>query len=67
MTKYVAKLMLEYEADIVVQANDIYEANAQAEALANGTYAVFNKATEEYEPFSPTTDYDPEVDEHEEN
>lgn len=56
MTKYVAKLMLEYEADIVAEANDIYEANAQAEALASGTYAVYNKATEEYEPVSHITD-----------
>jgi hypothetical protein len=67
MTKYVVKLMLDYEADIVVEANDIYEANAQAEALASGTFSVYNKDTEEFEPFTHITGYDPEGDDHEEN
>ena len=60
MAQYEVKVTLEYDTDFIVEANDVYEANAKAEELASQTYAVYNSDTEEKCGFDSVTGYDPE-------
>ena len=60
MAKYLVKVMLDFEAEFVVEADDVYQANAMAEAKAGEVYSVWNEDKEVSEPFAFITGYDPE-------
>jgi hypothetical protein len=60
MTKYNVKVMLRYDTELVVEANDVYEANELAKDIVGNNYTVFNTETEEWDNFSFITPYDPE-------
>jgi glycosyltransferase involved in cell wall biosynthesis len=60
MTQYIVKVSLEYNTDFTVEANDVYEANAKAEALALESYTVYNSDIEEHCGFDFITGFDPE-------
>jgi hypothetical protein len=60
MTKYNVKVMLRYDTELVVEANDVYEANELAKDIVGNNYTVFNTETEEWDSFSFITPYDPE-------
>ena len=59
MSKYLVKVWLEYETDIEVEANDVYEANQIAEQEVAEMYTVLS-STDEYLDFTSITAYDPE-------
>ena len=60
MKKYLVKVMFEFEDDIVVMANDPYEANAIAEATLAEIYSISNSELDELLPFDSVIAYDPE-------
>jgi hypothetical protein len=60
MKKYEVKVALEYRTTVIVQASDIYEANAMAENLCADTYTVYNSDSEEHDSFGFITAYEPE-------
>jgi hypothetical protein len=60
MTKYNVKVALEFRTDVVVEANDVYEANAKAEELVSGFYSVYDSDSEQNSSFDYITGYDPE-------
>jgi hypothetical protein len=60
MTKYNVKVALEFRTDVVVEANDVYEANELARNIVGNNYTVFNTETEEWDNFGFITPYDPE-------
>ena len=60
MKKYEVQVALEYRTSVVVQANDIYEANAIAQNLCADTYTVYNSDSEDHDSFGFITAYEPE-------
>ena len=60
MKKYEVKVSLRYTTDFVVEANDVYEANAKAENLAGQSYTVYNPDNDQHYSFDYITAYDPE-------
>ena len=60
MKKYNVSVALEYRTSVVVEAKDIYEANAMAENLLADTYTVYNADSEEHDSFGFITAYEPE-------
>jgi hypothetical protein len=60
MTKYNVKVMLRYDTELVVEANDVYEANELAKDIVGNNYAVYNTETEDWDSFGFITPYDPE-------
>jgi hypothetical protein len=60
MKKYVVKVSLEFRTDVVVEANDVYEANELARNIVSNNYTVYNTETEEWNNFGFITPYDPE-------
>jgi isocitrate lyase len=59
MAKFLVQVMLDYEAALIVEADDVYQANAMAEAKAQKIYNVWNEDSEENESFHSITAYDP--------
>lgn len=60
MKTYLVKVMFEFEDDILVQAEDVYQANAIAEQKLAEVYSVYNNELEDFLPFSDVIAYDPE-------
>jgi hypothetical protein len=60
MTKYNVRISLEFKTDVVVDASDVYEANAKAEDLAAGLYSVYDSDSDQNYSFHSITGYDPE-------
>jgi hypothetical protein len=60
MAKYEVSVALEYRTSVIVEATDIYEANAMAENLVADTYTVYNSDSEEHKSFGFITAYEPE-------
>jgi hypothetical protein len=60
MKEYKVKVSLEYRTSVIVQANDIYEANAIAENLATDIYTIYNADSEEHDSFDFIIAYEPE-------
>ena len=60
MAKYEVSVALEYRTSVIVEATDIYEANAMAENLCADTYTVYNSDSEEHHSFGFITGYEPE-------
>jgi hypothetical protein len=60
MKEYKVSVSLSYETSVIVQANDIYEANAMAENLCADIYTVYNSDSEEHDSFGFITAYEPE-------
>jgi hypothetical protein len=60
MKKYNVSVALEYRTSVVVEAKDIYEANAIAENLVADVYTVYNADSEEHDSFGFITAYEPE-------
>jgi hypothetical protein len=60
MKEYRVSVALRYNTSVIVQANDIYEANAMAENLVADTYTVYNSDSEEHDSFAFITGYEPE-------
>jgi hypothetical protein len=60
MAEYVVKVSLEFNTDFIVEANDVYQANSMAEALALESYSVYNNDSKEYQSWDYITGFDPE-------
>ena len=60
MTKYNVKVMLRYDTELVIEANDVYEANELAKDIVGNNYTVYNTETDEWDNFGFITPYDPE-------
>ena len=60
MKRYEVKVALEYRTSVVVEARDIYEANAIAENLVADIYTVYNSDSESNYSFNFITAYEPE-------
>jgi hypothetical protein len=60
MKEYEVKVALRYDTSVIVEAKDIYEANAIAENLVADIYTVYNSDSEEHDSFGFITAYEPE-------
>ena len=60
MKKYLVKVMFTFEDDIVVMADDVYQANAIAQSKLGEVYTVYNNEIEEHFSFDDIIGYDPE-------
>ena len=60
MKRYEVKVALEYRTSVIVEANDIYEANSMAENLVADTYTAYNSDVEQHYSFGFITAYEPE-------
>ena len=60
MKKYVVKVDLQFRTEVVVEANDVYEANELARNIVGNNYTVYNTETEDWHNFGFITPYDPE-------
>lgn len=60
MKRYEVNVALEYRTSVIVEATDIYEANAMAENLVAGMYTVYDSDSEEHDSFDFITAYEPE-------
>ena len=60
MAKYLVRVSLEYDTSVVVEANDVYEANELAKEEVGTTFLVYNSELEEYSDWQFITPYDPE-------
>lgn len=60
MKKYTVKVMFEFQDEITVLANDVYEANKIAENTLGPVYSVWNSQTDEVIPFDEFYAFDPE-------
>lgn len=60
MTKYLVQVKFEFNDEIVVEADDVYEANSKAEEVLSNEYSVYQISTESYLDFEDIYGYDPE-------
>lgn len=60
MTKYLVQVKFEFNDEIVVEADNVYEANSKAEAVLSSEYSVYQISTEDYLDFEDIYGYDPE-------
>lgn len=60
MKKYTVKVMFEFQDEITVLADDVYEANKIAENTLGPVYSVWNSQTDEAIPFDEFYAFDPE-------
>jgi hypothetical protein len=60
MKEYEVSVSLEYRTKVIVQAEDIYEANDVAQTTVAEIYTVYNSDGEQHEEFDYITAYEPE-------
>jgi hypothetical protein len=60
MAKYLVRVSLEYDTSVVVEANDVYEANELAREEVGNTFVVYNSDLKEYLDWQFITPFDPE-------
>jgi hypothetical protein len=60
MKRYEVKVMLDFETTVIVEANDVYEANEIAKEEVGSSFTVYNSDLEDYYSWDYITAYDPE-------